>query len=120
MRNTSLQFEQQIATLRREADKLKIKERPYVIGQIKQAIAYYGLTAGDLGVTRAVARPQGSKKASSEKATSGRVSTKGRKLGPVAVKYRDRAGNTWTGRGSQPIWLRDALAAGRKLSDFTV
>ena len=31
---------------------------------------------------------------------------KGRK---VAIKYRDRAGNTWTGRGAQPVWLREKL-----------
>jgi DNA-binding protein H-NS len=42
---------------------------------------------------------------------------KGRK---VAVKYRDRSGNTWAGRGAQPIWLREKLRAGAKLKDFAV
>jgi DNA-binding protein H-NS len=42
---------------------------------------------------------------------------KGRK---VAVKYRDRTGNTWAGRGAQPIWLREKLKAGAKLEDFAV
>src|SRR5246127_907740 len=42
---------------------------------------------------------------------------KGRK---VAVKYRDRSGNTWAGRGAQPVWLRDKLEAGAKLEDFAV
>lgn len=36
----------------------------------------------------------------------------------LPVKFKDDAGNRWTGRGSQPRWLRDALAAGRKLDDF--
>ena len=31
---------------------------------------------------------------------------KGRK---APVKYRDRAGNTWAGRGAQPKWLRAKL-----------
>ena len=44
-------------------------------------------------------------------------SLKGRK---VAVKYRDRSGNTWAGRGAQPVWLRDKLKAGAKLEDFAV
>jgi len=36
-----------------------------------------------------------------------------------AVRYRDPdTGHTWTGRGLQPRWLKDALANGRKLSDF--
>lgn len=38
----------------------------------------------------------------------------------VAVKFRDAAGNSWSGRGSQPRWLRDALAAGKKPEDFAV
>jgi len=44
-------------------------------------------------------------------------SLKGRK---VAVKYRDKSGNTWAGRGAQPTWLRDKLKAGAKLEDFVV
>ena len=47
----------------------------------------------------------------------GRSSLKGRK---VAVKYRDRSGNTWAGRGAQPVWLREKLKAGAKLDDFAV
>jgi DNA-binding protein H-NS len=42
---------------------------------------------------------------------------KGRK---VAVKYRDKEGNTWAGRGAQPVWLREKLKAGAKLEDFAV
>lgn len=36
----------------------------------------------------------------------------------IPAKFRDGDGNTWTGRGSQPRWLRAALAAGRKLDDL--
>ncbi len=44
---------------------------------------------------------------------------------PVAkkqpVKYRNPAtGETWSGRGLQPKWLKVALAAGKKLTDFDV
>jgi DNA-binding protein H-NS len=46
-----------------------------------------------------------------------RSSLKGRK---VAVKYRDKSGNTWAGRGAQPVWLRDKLKAGAKLEDFAI
>ena len=42
---------------------------------------------------------------------------KGRK---VAIKYRDKSGNTWAGRGAQPVWLREKLKAGAKLEDFVV
>ena len=46
-----------------------------------------------------------------------RNSLKGRK---VAIKYRDRSGNTWAGRGAQPVWLREKLKAGAKLENFAV
>jgi len=46
-----------------------------------------------------------------------RSAMKGRK---VAIKYRDSDGNTWAGRGAQPIWLREQLKAGAKLEDFAV
>jgi DNA-binding protein H-NS len=46
-----------------------------------------------------------------------RSAMKGRK---VAVKYRDKEGNTWAGRGAQPVWLREKLKAGAKLEDFAV
>ena len=46
-----------------------------------------------------------------------RSAMKGRK---VLVKYRDRSGNTWAGRGAQPVWLREKLKAGAKLENFAV
>jgi DNA-binding protein H-NS len=42
---------------------------------------------------------------------------KGRK---VPAKYRDKEGNTWAGRGAQPVWLREKLKGGAKLEDFAV
>jgi DNA-binding protein H-NS len=47
----------------------------------------------------------------------GRGAMKGRK---VPIKYRDKAGNTWAGRGAHPVWLREKLKAGAKLEDFAV
>ena len=46
-----------------------------------------------------------------------RSSLKGRK---APIKYRDRSGNTWAGRGATPVWLREKLKAGAKLEDFAV
>ena len=47
----------------------------------------------------------------------GGSSLKGRK---VAVKYRDKSGNAWAGRGATPVWLREKLKAGARLEDFAV
>ena len=41
--------------------------------------------------------------------------------GKVAAKYRDSAGNTWTGRGRMPRWLTAATKGGKaKKEDFLI
>jgi DNA-binding protein H-NS len=41
--------------------------------------------------------------------------------GKVAVKYRDNAGNTWTGRGRRPRWMVAATKGGKaKRDDFLI
>src|SRR5262245_57369866 len=42
---------------------------------------------------------------------------KGRK---APVKYRDRQGNTWAGRGAKPRWLVAAIKRGKKVEDFLI
>ncbi len=70
------------------------------IAQVRELMSQYELTADDLG-----ARP-----------SSSRNATK-----PVAAKYRNKAtGDTWSGRGLQPKWLKAAIAAGAKLEDFAI
>jgi DNA-binding protein H-NS len=44
-------------------------------------------------------------------------SLKGKKVPP---KYRDRAGNTWAGRGVRPRWIVAAIKEGKKLEDFAI
>jgi DNA-binding protein H-NS len=38
----------------------------------------------------------------------------------VAAKYKDGSGNSWSGRGSQPRWLKEALTRGEKLETFAI
>lgn len=53
----------------------------------------------------------------STKDLQNRVVPSGRK---VAIKFSDGKGNSWSGRGRQPVWLRDALAAGASIDSFRV
>lgn len=89
------EIERRIAEAQRE-------ERAAAIAKVKELMAEYGLTAADLAGKSGSSR--GSKSA-----------------GKVAPKYRNSAtGETWSGRGLQPKWLRAALAAGAKISDFAI
>lgn len=38
----------------------------------------------------------------------------------VPPKYADKVGNTWTGRGIMPKWLREATKGGKKSEDFLI
>jgi len=38
----------------------------------------------------------------------------------VAPKYRDKDGNTWSGRGNTPRWLVAAEKAGKKRQSFLI
>jgi DNA-binding protein H-NS len=46
-------------------------------------------------------------------------STAGRK-GTRPAKYSDGVGNTWSGYGRQPKWLREAVEGGKSLEEFLI
>lgn len=88
--------------LDKEIESTKKHARSEAISKIRALMQEFGLTAADLSA-------KGAAKAG---ARSG---------GKVAVKYRNAAtGDTWSGRGLRPNWLKAALAAGRKIDDFAV
>ncbi len=89
-------LEQQIAKIQSEG-------RSNAIAEVKAIMAEHGLTQADI-----------SGKAPKAAAVGTKVKN------PVAVKYRDKQGNAWTGRGLKPKWLTAAIAAGKKLEDFAV
>lgn len=94
------EIEAEIHRLQEEAKAIRQAEIADVIVKMKTAIAHYGLTAQDLGLA-------GNRGKARAKAGVARG-----KPAP-AVKYRDEAGHTWSGRGKRPTWFRDALAAGK-------
>jgi DNA-binding protein H-NS len=91
------------AALEKEIETTRKQERADAISKVRALMAQYGLTTSDL-----------SAKGAPKSGGSG-------KGGKVAVKYRNTAtGDTWSGRGLQPKWLKAALAAGRKIDEFSV
>lgn len=90
------EIEKQIAEAQRE-------ERSAAIAKIKTLMSEFGLTAADIAG-----------KAPLPRAKAGTGSK-------VAPKYRNAStGDTWSGRGLQPKWLKAELEAGRKLEDFAL
>ncbi len=114
MTKTYAQLVKQIESLTAEAEKARKKEVDGVISRIREAITAYGLTAEDLGF-----KARGKPGPKPGKAPKKRGRKAGAKTAAVA-KYRNENGETWVGRGKRPAWLRDALAAGKKLEDFAI
>jgi DNA-binding protein H-NS len=123
MARTLAQIETQIAKLQQRADAIKAKEMVGVIERIRDAVGHYGLTPEHIfGVQAAKAPPPRKAKASVEqvavkKTAATQSAVKGKR---VAIKYRDDKGNAWSGRGSQPRWLRTAVENGMSREDFSV
>ena len=92
----------QKAAIERQIEEAARTERADAIAKVKSLMAEHGVSLADLSARSAAkgARPGGSK---------------------VAAKYRNAAtGDSWTGRGLRPNWLKAALAAGKKLEDFAL
>lgn len=111
------QLQEQISKLQSEAEKLKRAEAADVIAQIKLAIDAYDLTPADLFGNKAVAA-----KRSAGSAVSAKKASKSKSKSKLSRKaqFADGAGNEWVGRGPRPLWLREALANGKTLTDFAV
>ena len=105
MAQTYKQIQKQIEQLQKQADVLRKTEVKGVIERIKVAIAHYGLTAAHLGLE---SRASASKK----------TRAAGSKGAKAHSAFADGSGNSWSGRGPRPRWLREALASGRSLDEF--
>lgn len=116
MKKSYTQLIKQIEGLQAEAEKIRQQEIAGVVAKIRDAIQHYGLTAADLGLATGVA----AKAAPAKKARKTAGKSKAKAPAGAVVRFRDEAGNSWVGRGKRPQWLRDALAAGKKMEDFAV
>ena len=92
--------------LEREIERTQQQGRADAIGKIRSLMGEFGLSVSDLSGKSARAKPGKATKAGG---------------GKVPAKYRNSTtGETWSGRGLQPRWLKAALAAGHKLDEFAV
>ncbi|MDC8770989.1 H-NS histone family protein [Roseateles albus] len=90
------------AALDAEIAKTQDAERSAAIAQVKALMADFDLSISDLS----------GRAPKAAKAAGGKA---------VAAKYVDKAtGESWSGRGLKPRWLKAKLDAGAKIEDFAV
>jgi DNA-binding protein H-NS len=95
----------QKAELEKQIIETQRNERTEAITRVRSLMAEHGLTVADIAA----------KSGASVKSGVGKSS------GKVPPKYRNPdTGETWTGRGLQPKWLKAALAQGKTLGDFAL
>lgn len=117
MTKSLAQIQATIKKLEQEAETIRKREISGVIVRMKEAIAHYNLTAADLGLsTRRATASNASDKSKSRRKSA----KKGSRRGTGVVKYRDEAGNTWTGHGRRPQWFIQALGSGKTAADLAV
>jgi DNA-binding protein H-NS len=140
---TLAQLNAQITKLQQEADALQAKEVAGVVERIREAIEHYGLTPDDLfgqpparSKGRAKTRSQAKSEAKPEESqadapvpasrkSSRRAAPARKPAGAPArkngvIRFRDEAGNSWTGHGKRPNWFKAAIEAGKTPEDLAV
>ena len=106
-----------IATLQKQLAEAEKNKAP-AIKKVQALMKKLGVTIADLnGAVGVHASPKDKKSLGKKKTTL--KSTK-KSASPVPVKYRDEAGNTWTGRGKTPRWLVEAEKAGKTRESFKI
>lgn len=101
------QIQAQIAELQRKAAHIRATERAAAIENIKSLMATFEISASELSRDTKV-----SPRTRTDKAKA--------LVQKVAPKYRDSAGNEWSGRGLQPRWLKAAITNGASLQSFLI
>lgn len=111
-----------ISVLNAQAAQAKQRELGAVLKRIKQEIKRHGFTAADLGLTVVGAKGNSRQDKKTKGATSGRVisSSPRKSRATVPPKYRGPNGETWSGRGLRPTWLKAELASGNTLDAFLI
>lgn len=88
------------ADLDSEIEHARQQQRSAVMSQILELMKLHGITSADIATASA---------------------GKGKRLGTVPPKYRHpESGQTWSGRGLQPRWLAEAVAAGNSLDQYRI
>lgn len=106
---TLKQLLDQKAALEREIESTRRQEKADAVNKVKTLMTEYGLSMSDLSVKGAPRAAPASPNPSSAKG------------GKVAAKFiKQDTGETWSGRGLQPKWLKAAIASGRKIEEFAV
>ena len=114
--NNLVDLQLQIEKLQKQASQIKAKEFNKTVLEIREKMHAFGITVKDL-------KPEKSAKGAVVRdVTPKKTKVAGKKIvnAPVAAKFRGPEGETWTGRGLTPRWLKMLLEQGRTKEEFLI
>ena len=117
--NTLVDIQSQIEKLQKQAQQIKTKEFAKTVQDIKDKMHAFGITIKDLQSDKSA------RSAKKEKLSEGTTQKPRKAIGKtagtkVAAKYRGAEGQSWSGRGLMPRWLKALVAEGRTKEEFLV
>jgi DNA-binding protein H-NS len=114
---TSLpKLQEKLQKLQTEAARVRKAEVKGVIRRIRKAIDHYEITPQELGFTHSNGTRHATRRAVTSKSDTGRKP----RANAGVIRFRDAAGNEWTGHGRRPRWFVEALEAGKSQDDLRV
>jgi DNA-binding protein H-NS len=87
---------QQIRELQARADSLRLRERAEAILKVQDLVDVYAIKRSEIKFFAEKLAPSSKKDGRSK----------------VAIRFSDKKGNEWSGRGKKPRWIIEALASG--------
>ena len=118
IRRIQQQADEKIGKLKAEADYLRSQEIKPVIISILDAMAQYGITVDD--ITEAVQVANSFRRRDKTIKVRGRTAGSNLRRKPLPKYRNDKGGETWSGRGKVPKWLREAEEHGKSRESFLV
>ncbi len=134
-----VELQNEIQTLQQQAAELRSREFDRTVADIVAQMAAFGITLAQLkgamkkvpagpgkgkgqgkGRPRAGARPAARTATARRGKAGAKAGAKTGSRGPARIKFRGPAGETWSGRGKTPTWLKALLASGRQADDFRI
>lgn len=116
-----IDLQSQIEKLQKQAADLRSKEFASTVADIRAKMQAFGITLKDLGDKTGANKSKAGRPAKSGVAGKVAKVRKSKAAGvPVAAKFKGPNGETWSGRGLTPKWLKAFEAQGRNKSEFAV
>ena len=104
----------QIEKLQKQAAQIKAKEFHKTVAEIRKKMEAFGITVKD------IQSPGKSKIKTSASSRSAKSAGKKITGASVAAKFKGPDGQSWTGRGLTPRWLKTLIDSGHAKEEFLI